>query len=1000
QLTGLNQGIAERDGRIASLNQVVAEREQAIAQAQAQLQATQERLSQQLAAQEQLVQQLQGELSARDGQLAALNQAVSERQEQLARLSQALAEREGQVSKLLASAQESVAQLTGLNQGIAERDGRIASLNQVVAEREQAIAQAQAQLQATQERLSQQLAAQEQLVQQLQGELSARDGQIAAILRSRSWRLSKPIRVVGDQLKRIGKWFRLPLRKSVRVGKASTRTVAEKEKNDDLRPLREQEAQLQARVSGLLSSTQEAGTQIASLSQIMAEREAQIISLNQGIAERDGWISSLQTAVAERDGWVASLNQAVAERDGWISSLQTAVAERDAAAALVSSMRRSASWRLTAPLRFLGHLLRGDLITAWRIVRHVWTSTGVLVPKNLSFFFKRQFSRLFSLSGHRADSTANPEALDAIIAERWAFTRETPTHDPLIAKLPEVELPNIDIGVVTYNSSRWVKGFVKSLLTIDYPKSRITIRFVDNGSNDSTVEALQAATKRLQEAGYTVEILQMPNRGFGAGHNVAIKAGDAPFCLVTNIDLTFERDTLSRLVATAMADVANSAAWEARQKPYEHPKFYDPITGTTNWNSHACVLLRRNALNLVGYYDETLFMYGEDVELSYRLRRAGFVLRYCPSAVVNHYSYEHFEAVKPLQYAGSTFANLYIRLKYGNRIDALSVPLMGLRLVLASEVFPGSRRLALRNIFKLAWVAPKALLSRCRSKAHFPFRDWDYEMIRDGASIPVPPLHNAAPLVSVITRTYRGREVFLRQALLSVAHQTYPKIEHIVVEDGGSSMREVVEGISALTGRHIRFIALEKVGRSAAGNAGLKASTGRWCLFLDDDDLLFCDHIEVLVNALYNQPDTVAAYSLASEVVTDNPASSSERYRELTYSVPDLMRQEFDSTILAKYNFMPIQSVLFDRNLFVERGGLPEDMEALEDWVLWNRYAQGNRFIYVPKLTSMYRTPCDPERRRQRQEIFDVAYPLALARVRASGQLLNCQVKVPLEAGR
>jgi GT2 family glycosyltransferase/SAM-dependent methyltransferase len=688
------------------------------------------------------------------------------------------------------------------------------------------------------------------------------------------------------------------------------------------------------------------------------------------------WLS----VVVEKDEQIGSLNQRIAELDRQIANLSQAVAERDAAVSLVSSIKRSTSWRFTAPLRFLGHLLRGDLPTAGRVVRYVGVIIGASLPRSLSFFLKQMLSRLLSITGYRAYSTANPRSIDAIIAERWKFTRETPALDPLMANMTKIDPPNIDISVVTYNSSRWVKDFIESLISIDYPKSCIIIRFVDNGSSDSTVETLQAAVKRLRETGYTIEILQRPNLGFGAGHNVAIRTGDAPFCLVTNIDLTFERNTLSHLVATAMADVDNAAAWEARQKPYEHPKFYDPVTGVTNWNSHACVLLRRSALELVGYYDETLFMYGEDVELSYRLRREGYVLRYCPNAVVNHYSYEHFETVKPLQYTGSTFANLYIRLKYGNRIDVLSIPLMCLRLAVAMEVFPGSRRLVIRNIIKLALVAPKALLSRRRSKVHFPFRDWDFEMIRDGASLQVPPLCDTTPLVSVITRTYNGREVFLRQALLSVAHQSYPEIEHVVVQDGGDTMRAVIEGIAGITRRNIRFISLDKVGRSAAGNAAIKASTGRWCLFLDDDDLLFYDHIEVLMNALYDEPDAAGAYSLAYEVVTDMLRSSSEGYRELTHSVPDLMRQEFDHTILAKYNFIPIQSMLFDRNLFIERGGLPEDMDALEDWVLWNRYSHRNRFIYVPKLTSMYRVPFDPVLRQRRQDAINEAYPLAHAR--------------------
>jgi GT2 family glycosyltransferase len=506
------------------------------------------------------------------------------------------------------------------------------------------------------------------------------------------------------------------------------------------------------------------------------------------------------------------------------------------------------------------------------------------------------------------------------------------------------------------------------------------VRFIDNSSTDSTLNDLQAIAPLLSAAGYTVKIIQQANKGYGAGHNTGIAQGTAPFCLITNIDIVFEPDALRRIMAVALADHEHTAAWELRQKPYEHPKFYDPVTGITNWNSHACVLLRRNALDQVGSYDDTLFMYGEDVELSYRLRRAGYLLRYCPQAVVWHYSYESADQIKPIQYVGSTFANLYLRLKYGNHIDACSVPMLGLRLLSSPEVYPGSRSAVLRSLLKLATVTPKALLSRQRSTIHFPFRTWDYELNRDGAFVEQQALPVNPPLVSVITRTYRGRELFLRQALLSVAHQTYPNIEHIVVEDGGATMRPVVDNINQTTGRSIQFIQLDKLGRSATGNAGLSVAKGRWCLFLDDDDLLFAEHVEVLVNTLLANTDTVAAYSLTWEVLTDSNRLAKGEYSELDHGVPSVLRQDFDYAVLRHHNFMPIQSVLFERTLFEQRGGFEEDMDALEDWVLWKKYARGNQFVYVPKVTSLYRVPADPVKIAQRITAFDLAYPLALAR--------------------
>lgn len=687
----------------------------------------------------------------------------------------------------------------------------------------------------------------------------------------------------------------------------------------------------------------------------------------------------LEAENAAHKAWANKQGRAIVEKD---AALTAATGERDAAIWTISSMRSSKSWRLTAPLRFAGHLARGNFGLAARLVAHGMSQIASRLPQPIVRLLRRGRDWLLNLTGILPNSSANFPAIAAVVEERCERTRVPIEVDPMCPPAP-ADWPAIDVGVVTYNSRRWIDAFVDSLLALDYPKDRVTIRFVDNSSTDDTESALRAVAPRLQAAGFAVDAIPRPNLGYGAGHNAAIRAGRAPFCLVTNIDLTFERDSLRQVVAMAVADAPQAAAWELRQKPYEHPKYYDPVTGTTNWNAHACVLLRRSAVDAIDGYDEALFMYGEDVELSYRLRRAGHLLRYCPAAAVWHYSYESSDQVKPLQYIGSIFGNLYLRLKFGRLADIVVVPMLALRLLLTPEVFPGSRRRVARSLLRLIAVAPKALLSRRSSHAHFPFRTWDYELIRDGAFVEQRPLPAGQPLVSIITRTYRGRDLYLRQALMSGGHQTWSNLEHIVVEDGGDTMRGLCEEVAQATGRTIRFIANGKHGRSKAGNAGLAVARGRWCVFLDDDDLLFAEHIEVLANALLTDPEAVASYSPAWEVITDTTSLAEGRYVEVSHSLPLVLRQPFDFDVLQHHNYFAIQSVLFERQLFEHRGGFDEDMDALEDWTLWIRYAWNHRFVYVPKVTSLFRTPADPAKVQERSVAFGRAYPLALSRVQA-----------------
>ncbi|MCI5150089.1 MAG: glycosyltransferase family 2 protein, partial [Candidatus Electrothrix sp. MAN1_4] len=470
--------------------------------------------------------------------------------------------------------------------------------------------------------------------------------------------------------------------------------------------------------------------------------------LNQVLAERDEAVQTLNQAVWDRDATIESLNQKVAELDNDLMYLKAFSGEYHKNYLTVTG---SSSWRWTAPLRLAGYLARGDF------------DKVAMAGRSLA---DRLLEKLRPPLPLEAESEINNPALNAIIRERCQNTAELPLADPLAASSTD-DLPPVDITAVTFNSEKWIPDFIESLLALDYPNSLLTICFVDNGSSDATLDHLRKGVAQLTVDGYAAaDIIQQKNLGYGAGHNRAIQQGIAPFCLVTNVDLTFEPEALKRVAATARVDTA-AAAWELRQIPYEHPKFYDPVTGLTNWNSHACILLRRSKLEEVGLYDEALFMYGEDVELSYRLRRSGAVLRYCPHATVRHYSYTHAEQIKPLQYTGSTFANLYLRLKYGTFNDIQDIPLLVRHLLFTPEPYPGARRTVAWNILRLLLITPKALAGRRKSinEVYFPFYTWDYELVRDGAFITTPEVSEKPPLISVITRTYQGRELYLRQAL-------------------------------------------------------------------------------------------------------------------------------------------------------------------------------------------------------------------------------------------
>lgn len=556
-----------------------------------------------------------------------------------------------------------------------------------------------------------------------------------------------------------------------------------------------------------------------------------------------------------------------------------------------------------------------------------------------------------------------------------------------------IEWPEIDVSVVTYNNSRWVEPFITSLISQCYPLSKIHLRFVDHGSQDNTVILLK---KLLAETGSSFAstcVIQQANLGFGAGHDRAIRESHSEYCLVTNLDLEFTSSSLCDVVCVALTDKDSTvASWELRQIPFEHPKYYDPVTLETNWSSHACILIRRSAYNKVGGYDPSIFMYTEDVELSYRFRSYGYVLKYVPNAVVNHYTYESAWQVKPLQFSGSAIGNIYIRFRYGKMSDRIFGVLLYTALFFRISPFDGAKLLLLKNAFKLITKWPHFL--RGKGGAHFPLRGFDYDMIRDGSFWKVQPYSSAdvAPLVTVIIRTYKGRGMFLEQAIQSVFNQTYRAIELFVVEDGGDSQQALVTSLAerAPVGCRVRFLANEKLGRSAAGNAALAAAKGHFLMFLDDDDLLFADHVETLASVLLCDTDLCAAYALAIEVHTEVDLAK-YTYAEKLFLTPDRFKQEWDYSVLLDHNFIPIQAILFKRKLYEQRGGFDISLDQLEDWNLWLRYGYGNRFAYVPKTTSLFRSPADYETRSARFKMLHTAYGNAKSRAIDSLKQLELQ---------
>jgi len=328
--------------------------------------------------------------------------------------------------------------------------------------------------------------------------------------------------------------------------------------------------------------------------------------------------------------------------------------------------------------------------------------------------------------------------------------------------------------------------------------------------------------------------------------------------------------------------------------------------------------------------------------------------------------------------------NLCLRARFGGVMRTLQ----GLSLVaaemLAPQDFPGRRVGLVKALFGFLRRWPYFARTRVRRTAQFHpvFAGWGYELRRDGAFVPFRSLREqprrATPLVSILIRTV-GRGAWLTEALESVANQTWPNVEAVVIEDGPATSQDVIAGFRGRLAVRYRATGT-KVGRARAGNLALADARGEWLNFLDDDDVLFADHVEVLLEAV-ERSAVKGAYALAWETHTDIADRERADYSEIAHHTRH--RQPFDRLTLWHHNFLPIQAVLFHRSLYDRHGGFAEDMDQLEDWNLWTRYTLDEDFVLVEKTTSKYRVPANPSDAAGRQARLDKAYADAIERQRA-----------------
>ena len=215
----------------------------------------------------------------------------------------------------------------------------------------------------------------------------------------------------------------------------------------------------------------------------------------------------------------------------------------------------------------------------------------------------------------------------------------------------------LSVVIVNYNVRDYVVQCLQSVhQALDGIEGEVFV--VDNNSPDDSVEVLR------RDFPWVRLIANTENVGFSRANNIAIRQSHGMYVLLLNPDTVVEADTFRKVLSFMDAHPAVGGAgvmmhnedgtlapesrralptpWVACLKmlgftkryymshlPWDAPAQIEVISG-------AFCMLRRAALDKIGLLDEDFFMYGEDIDLSYRLLKGGWQNWYLPCPIVHY----------------------------------------------------------------------------------------------------------------------------------------------------------------------------------------------------------------------------------------------------------------------------------------------------------------------------------------------------------------------------
>ena len=510
-----------------------------------------------------------------------------------------------------------------------------------------------------------------------------------------------------------------------------------------------------------------------------------------------------------------------------------------------------------------------------------------------------------------------------------------------------------------------------SLSRQTYPIGLIHVCLTYLGADVRIIRELQNIQSSYEGKFGGIDMSYTKSLSEGAAHNKALATSNADYFLKTTAQVSFPPKAIEALIAEVEVSQPDIAAWEMRRGGRATGR--GSISDLDRQRSSTvCTLYRSDVLQRVGGFAETVDLPAMAVEFSYRLRDSGYRIVQAVSASYLDQQTEEIPKIgdQPFEaWLSGTFATLRYG-GFGQRVSALCD--------LFLKQF-AAKSLQDEQLLKMAMAHPVSLIrhaiTRTLSSIDFPICGWQGDFMAAEKRQPRYVRDHGArtPLISLVVRTYSGNVGPLAECLRSIANQTYPHIEVVIVEGGttGFARGLVQRGLFGYGVQVLNLQDAEGYHPARMANMGVQAALGDFILVIDDDQLLLPDHLEKCAGILTKAPKVSAVYASSRRIETQVISQDPYRYVEQGDQIVAAQEPQSLSDIP---DALPSCALLFRREAYDHLQGFDEDLKGLSFWQFFRRMAKLGFVQRLGRITSVCRRPAPGPMRDQVDRDLDEAY--------------------------